>query len=589
MKIKKGLSLVLFITLLVACTDNSMLPSGSAENNGGAIDAAAKVNVARVEFAQVFAQPSTSRYQYIIPNRKVLVRAYIAASDSNVSPAAVTMTASNGSAAQTKIMTCPANFPSSDVATPRYQKSQTCWAEIDDLSLVKTNLTVEIKVGGSKQTLTPKVGDRQVINVTLLPMTVVDSAGKRVSEPVPSATLVANTIKRFAPFATVNVYSHNPIDVPCGTASSYLRAVSQLNSADGGGTHMMGFFHWGCTYPVAGLAWVSGTELVSRSTTDTWLHELGHNLSLDHAPCGTTGDSYYSTNIDGQLPWPNSDEARLDRTPIYDQANDLLTSPGFDSAGKVSARDVMSYCDGANFSEYAYHKIATRISGNNFYTTLPAALELPNQLPNQLPNLGKAIDRLMAYISGRITPNRQVILNPVVSYQGIPASPEVGAYQLSLIGLAGSKADYRFDVQRIDHDDSGDVYFQVVVPAIADLAKIEVRKNGQEFSVADVPVPATVQATVKATSDVVRAASASILAQVTEKNNQVTLNWDHALYPWAGLTYVSAGRERRGIIVQGQGGVVEKSVSDIPARDGHWEISLSRGLQTKVVTQDRSK
>ena len=124
------------------------------------------------------------------------------------------------------------------------------------------------------------------------------------------------------------VTAHEPVwtDVrPDFDNSNYmLDATQAVRSLEGGRGYWMGTLVGG-----GGRAWVSGRTSVSTLNPFTITHELGHNMSLGHAPCG------WAPNVDPAFPHPGG------RIGAY----------GYEFAtGKVIAplgrevRDVMSYC-----------------------------------------------------------------------------------------------------------------------------------------------------------------------------------------------------------------------------------------------------
>ncbi len=104
-----------------------------------------------------------------------------------------------------------------------------------------------------------------------------------------------------------------------------------------------------CTYGIAYQTRSSsfhvalGIEYGDRASEDTFVHELGHNMGLGHAPCGTDGDPKY--------PYPDASLGTL----------------GFDFRSRealdpTETRDVMSYCEPTWVSDYTYRSVFSALS-----------------------------------------------------------------------------------------------------------------------------------------------------------------------------------------------------------------------------------
>jgi hypothetical protein len=86
-----------------------------------------------------------------------------------------------------------------------------------------------------------------------------------------------------------------------------------------------------------------GIEYGDRASEDTFVHELGHNMGLGHAPCGTDGDPKY--------PYPDA----------------ALGSLGFDFRSQealdpTETKDVMSYCEPTWVSDYTYRTVFSALN-----------------------------------------------------------------------------------------------------------------------------------------------------------------------------------------------------------------------------------
>jgi hypothetical protein len=110
---------------------------------------------------------------------------------------------------------------------------------------------------------------------------------------------------------------------------------------------------------VAGLGWVgSATDTWSRAavglgysgslSTDTSIHEIGHNQGRNHAPCGG------AQGVDPNFPYANGDIGDWGYNLITQQ----LIQPG-------QASDIMGYCDPRWISDYTFAAIFTNLKAVN--------------------------------------------------------------------------------------------------------------------------------------------------------------------------------------------------------------------------------
>ena len=140
------------------------------------------------------------------------------------------------------------------------------------------------------------------------------------------------------PIQEFNVMVHEPIwttmEPVFSNSNPLFRDVSLVRTMDGSSDYYMGVLDSG-----GGRAHVGGFVSVSGLYGATVAHELGHNLSLSHAPCGFPG------SVD----------------PHYPFADGTIGSWGYDFEGNAmvdpSTTDVMSYCGNPDWiSGYSFLK-----------------------------------------------------------------------------------------------------------------------------------------------------------------------------------------------------------------------------------------
>ena len=99
--------------------------------------------------------------------------------------------------------------------------------------------------------------------------------------------LLENT-RILLPVGGIAVTAHEAVASSSNNAFDLLEETEAIRVLEGGGGHYMGTMSGPVTGPV-GVAWAPGRSSFSVPAADVIAHELGHNLSLGHAPCGGAG------------------------------------------------------------------------------------------------------------------------------------------------------------------------------------------------------------------------------------------------------------------------------------------------------------
>ena len=110
-----------------------------------------------------------------------------------------------------------------------------------------------------------------------------------------------------------------------------------IRAMEGGSGHYMGTISKPGSVRQSGRAQLSGRESISTLQPSTIAHELGHNMSLYHAPCGGAGGP------DPAYPSPDGSTGAWGYDFRY---GGTLATPG--------RPDVMSYCEPAGISDYHF-------------------------------------------------------------------------------------------------------------------------------------------------------------------------------------------------------------------------------------------
>ncbi len=139
------------------------------------------------------------------------------------------------------------------------------------------------------------------------------------------------------PIGEMTVDDHDPVEINSRSGLAVLARTVAIRAAEGGSGYWMGLMP--SFSDVWGIADRPGTSSASRTNAGTIAHELGHNLSLWHAPCGRP------SNVDPDYPYRNGSIGAWG----YDHRGDSLID-------KDEAKDLMTYCEPEWVSDYHFEK-----------------------------------------------------------------------------------------------------------------------------------------------------------------------------------------------------------------------------------------
>lgn len=231
-----------------------------------------------------------------------------------------------------------------------------------------------------------------------------------------------------------------------------LGALNSLRIMEGTGRYYMGIIKVGYNSGIAGIGYVPGYSTLTwdylPSGDGTLAHELGHNLSRWHAPCG--GPS----GVDASYPYPDADIGVFG----YDFRSGAVREP--------TAKDLMSYCGDEWISDYTFKGM------------------LAHREATELPDMGSAAREAMLVVSGQII-SGELTLNPVYTLSTRAELPQSGPHRLELRDASGrSLYSASFAGQRVSHvGDGTDEHFAFAIPVRAlgggTPAQLEVQARGR--------------------------------------------------------------------------------------------------------------
>ena len=137
-----------------------------------------------------------------------------------------------------------------------------------------------------------------LFDLTLIPFvwshtqgsSIVDLIGAMAADPE-NHEMLWDT-RTLLPVGTLDVKAHEPVLSSSNSAFAILDETKAIRAMEGGSGHYMGMMA-GPVTGTAGVAFLAGRSSFSIPHASNIAHELGHNMNLQHAPCGTTGDASY--------------------------------------------------------------------------------------------------------------------------------------------------------------------------------------------------------------------------------------------------------------------------------------------------------
>ncbi|MXX68811.1 MAG: hypothetical protein F4Y74_07610 [Gemmatimonadales bacterium] len=246
------------------------------------------------------------------------------------------------------------------------------------------------------------------------------------------------------PVRDLGVVAHEPILTSSNDGDALLDEVGAVRVMEGGQGYYMAVLSGEATGPL-GVAWIPGwTSYVRLGVEDgpdeamTIAHELGHNLSLYHAPCDV------GAKLDPAYPLPDGSTG----------AWGIDSRSGQDVVVPDTTADFMSYCEPAWVGDYHFGKAAA-------YRSMTAASDAP----------GPPTATMLLW--GGAEADGTPYLNPSFAVDAPPALPTSdGEYE-----IVGRAADGRilfslsFDMTRVA-DSDGKLGFAYAVPIHGETAAL---------------------------------------------------------------------------------------------------------------------
>ena len=339
--------------------------------------------------------------------------------------------------------------------------------EIDPDGTLDAGLEVARRVPESGR-MPVRVEAMPTLDLTVVPFiwqTRPDSTAARLAEQMardPDGHRLLWDTRTLLPVGDIAVTAHPPVVISANDSDALLDEVGAIRALEGGTGYWMGALSGEATGSW-GVAWIDGwSSYVRLGIVDqpeealTIAHELGHSMSLYHAPCGTT------SVLDRAYPYP---DGTIGTWGIDSRSgNDVLVPPTWS--------DLMSYCVPAWVSEY------------NLYLAMNHRLNREASADRSAPS-GPAL-----LVWGGTDDEGVPYLNPAFSVEAPPTVPaRGGGYRLVGRAAGGDVLfSFSFDMKAAAHRE-GRSGFAFAIPSSSEwtrtLARIELAGPGGSATIDD--------------------------------------------------------------------------------------------------------
>jgi hypothetical protein len=553
-------------------TETPASPTSAPTPPGTAAAFAPSARVASIELAQSLLFPSNDSALTLISDKAALVKVNVTTTNASEAKPTGSLRIENasGQLLQTIALTAPTGaLPS---AVPQVPSLTNSYSAVLPGNLVKSGLRLSVVIdnGQPATTVNPKVGSTIAMQLVAVPVQiggvigqVVPGAASYVQARMPVSSV---TLRTRAPYVPKSVTTLPTTSTAWRTAfSSVLGELADLHTLENAPDEA---YYYGFlpkrTFGLAGLGYVPGNAALGfdvpnspEAVRETMAHELGHNTSLPHAPCG--GPS----NPDLQYPYAN---AQLGASGRYIWGYNADTK-AFTDPRRTDIHDIMSYCDGNTFSDYNYRKIQVHLTSTGKLEKTGAADTTAAVGPQEL-----------LLISGQINAGKLEI-RPLKTMLGQVKPPQEGPYTLRVTTEKGT-AQYKFDTNQIDHIPEMQ-RFGFTIPHPGAITSMSIVKGGAMLMQSDAKTSGSTAKNAKSQD----AASEKLQVQMSEQGGALKLFWDHARHPYLTVTYLS-GAQRSTLAQDLEGGTASLPTAGMGA-GGSFEFSLSDGMNTTRLTQSR--
>lgn len=597
--------LVFTVPAGVGCGAIVLTSSSQPSVNAGSValsTGCGTVRNAGIEVAQLLSQVSGEARQHLVPGKETWVRVFAVSETANTTAPTLQVRGFNGSTPLgTVTLSGPALAPqlaasSSVPQSMRVNSAQSYNAELP-ASWITSGLRLRLEIDPSQQfgpmqmtEVSPEVGTHTYIDLVVVPLVSGSNAPS-----MPNLADVLEELERRLPLGRDRIrvamrapYSLSSVNNGVDTSSEWVAALNELENlrrSEAPSKHYYGMVMPMVSAGTAGIGYVnvvgaSNPALSSlgwdASRTTVWRrtmsHELGHNFSRPHAPCGGVASPDVNYPYAGGL---------LGTTPLFDSVTNSVMSPS-------GLADIMGYCNGSWFSDYNVREI------QRFLEARPQPVSLMTVGLTSGSASSRVASSEVLMISGVID-DTGVQLAPVRSARGVaPAAGAASAattstaasatpseHSLRLTMRSGAVLDVPLDSFEVDHAPERHFFARVAHPG--EVAAIEVRHGKKVLPQRSMPSALSSAVARTSVGTGVVSANAAVAAKVVGQELEVT--WNPAAAAFVTVTLVTP-TQRQVLTVDSQKGRVSAPLVSLPP-GGSIEVSLSEGLNARTVNVPR--
>lgn len=561
------------------------------------------IKIQQLEIGQSSILPIGAKEQIIAPNNKTLVRALVySPTNEPLRKANLVITSDKG---ETRLaLRCPTSLNTNAFAQNHYQLSDSCYAILASQAELKNLRPYSLLKFEFNEINTYAIAN--VSKEFKLDITLVKGKNFRGEANIPTHTAIEKQLRQVFPLSEISIKTrqNSPTLTTDDNLSSALKAIDKLRNQEDQNRHYYGFVRANSCGGTVGLGHVGHPSAVGLDTSacgspalkETMMHELGHNLGLGHAPCGTNSgisDPFWSSNAYG-----GSNNAELNKNPLFIQATEEVKSPLNSSAHQGKERDLMAYCKGTRLSNHHYAMVTNFMQADSKYKA--SAYKVSDDLNRQ--KLAQQKPKYQRIISGEILYDTDtIVLDPIE----LTSNNLVENYYLNPFGYmlevrtTKTRAKYPLQILQLDH--SKLMRFKLVLP----IEDIDDKIQELIFTQGDKKIPYRINNSLNSVSPTLAKtqkqappeflAKAQMLAASMQKNPELDPNkladfkensivWNAQKYPFMTSVFIAEDGTRELLTSQAEGGFFQLEQK---LTAGRLEIYLSDGVNNKLVLMIR--
>ena len=277
------------------------------------------------------------------------------------------------------------------------------------------------------------------LNLTLIPFvttglterkSIVTTVEDMALNPGEHANL--SDVRTLLPIKDISATAHAAVTVDTRDSFILYQYTVSLRAMEGGSGYWIGLH----SSPLGGsIGTISGTTSFAVARPWDIVHELGHNLSLVHAPCG-----YGIQGVDPHYPYKNASIGS------WGYLNGRMKDPQI-------YEDLMSYCLPEWISDYNFNKLL------GYYLSKSSTIEEPPLTSASMPS------EISLLLWGRTDAAARPFLEPIFEVDAAPALPrESGPWQLAGHSASGDELFRLPFSMPVIADGDGSSSFAFVIP-----------------------------------------------------------------------------------------------------------------------------